>query len=626
MEFPPNFFVQSPHNQARHSTCLFCLCVISRSDWRSSKQSRHPLSISQSPALASRVRDILPDFSNTEEWMPASVCSNCRRHMSSLDVATAKTRLASIDAQQLARDCDGRSCDLCKKVRRGTLPVDVKADRAKRARKRKEAEELKELPPPTRRRPIYVTRHIVPPPVQFDERDVISEYRRTPKLSGRGVATMAKVYAENHAEDIAAGRLEVVSPAKARRIVTDYNRIFSGDFESKDCPFTQQSDGGAVMCRDAKTLMLKLVWILCRKPGDVLIIRIYADSGKGSFKLLCSFVFNDDPLVNPEAPEGARALHAARKEGVQDTGVLRVWCIGLLEGAKEDHDSVRWLFDTHESLCQLPEAFPYAMISLPLDHKMQNFATGIKGGGCRFPEVHTHWSQWPQHSKPEEERTVQTVLDDYEAREAAANEGRDSDPKNFHSVVRKPIKLLQALRHQPMMLSLPVAQLHETLGEAASIHKFFCEINDRLARRWLRELKIRPSDRHGRTAFDGKYSRALFSARAIEVLRRLVADFPCRSKGISLWSQKNIEFLLKVQLFSGRQELLELLVAAVEAYGFVIEEAMSQRLGQHYRTACEAYERAWELFGDKYEEVLRGRFWRRTRRRCCPVYHRPRSF
>lgn len=543
MEFPSGWFVLSPHNQARLSTCLFCFRVISRADWRSPND-RHVQCIGLSRALASHVNQRLPDFRNEEEWMPASMCPTCRRWWKSVDVTAAKQRLADAAAQQAAKECakgDGRLCDLCLKVHVGTTPVDVKAakaaqeaEEAARAAKRKASTELSPgLQEKKYKSKSYRvrTRRNDPPPVQFDERDVISEYRRVPGVSARGVAKFAEVFAENHAEDIANNRLQVISPTKARRLVTKFNTVFDGDFESKTCPFTRESDGGAVMCRDAKAFMLKLVWIVCRSPDDVLIIRIYADSGKGSFKLLFSFVFNDDPLVNPDAPEGARALHAARKEGVKDTGVLRVYCLGLLEGAQESHDSVRWLFDSHDSLCSLTDAFPHAMICLALDGKMQNKTMGLMDAGCRFPEVRTHWSPWEQHSKPHEERTVTSVIADYEAREAARREGRNDDPKLFHSVVAKPIKLLQSLAHQPTMVSLPVAQLHETLGEASSVVGFMQDLSSRHARQWLREMGVRPSDRHGRTSFDGKAARALFNAKSIDILRRLIAEIRLRAKG-----------------------------------------------------------------------------------------------
>lgn len=471
--------------------------------------------------------------------MPASVCLPCYHRRDAVDVSTAKARVSLASTSEGDADnciADDDPCDLCRKFLAQTEPVDVTAARKKRAAKRKQRNELLELPPPTRQKRIVTTRRIVTPPTVFDELDVLSTLRRVPGTSARGNAKFYRILAENHEGD----NVEIISEAKARRVATLSNKIFLDDFESKICPHTREADGGAVMCRDAVAFMRKLVWLVCRTPDDVFIIRIYADSGRGSFKLLCSFIFNDDPLVNPDAPPGARALHAARKEGVKDTGVLRVYCLGLLEGAKESHESVRWLFDSLESLCSLPEAFPNAIITLPLDHKMQNFATGIMEGGCRYPEVHTHWSPWPQHSRPDEARTVATINADYDAREAAANEGRDDDPKLFHNVVERPIKLLEALSRQPMDLTLPVAQLHESLGEATSIYKFLGQLNEKVRRLWLRELKIRPSDRQGRTAFDGNDARELFTAKAIDSLRRLVAENPCRGKGIGIAARKNL--------------------------------------------------------------------------------------
>lgn len=49
------------------------------------------------------------------------------------------------------------------------------------------------------------------------------------------------------------------------------------------------------------------------------------------------------------------------------------------------------------------------------------------------------------------------------------------------------------------------------------------------------------------------------------------------------------------------------MVAAIEAYGFVIDQAMGQRLGEHFRIACAAYVRAWDLFEAKYGEVFPNR-------------------
>lgn len=65
-----------------------------------------------------------------------------------------------------------------------------------------------------------------------------------------------------------------------------------------------------------------------------------------------------------------------------------------------------------------------------------------------------------------------------------------------------------------------------------------------------------------------------------------------------------IYFSLKQTMCLARQELLELLVACVEVYGFVIEQAMGDRVGEHFRTACDAYVQAWDMFDKKYEKAF----------------------
>lgn len=179
---------------------------------------------------------------------------------------------------------------------------------------------------------------------------------------------------------------------------------------------------------------------------------------------------------------------------------------------------------------------------------MQNFVEGIMQGGCRFPESHTHWSPWPPHSRPDEARTSATINADVDARETAATEGRN-DPKLFHNVVARPIKLLESLAHHPMDLTLPVAQLHESLGEVASIYKYLCDLKPKIAQLWLRAMGIRPAERQDHTGFDSNDSRELFTATSIDVLRRVVAEHPCRGKRICTYSSKNLDYFLKKNVF-----------------------------------------------------------------------------
>lgn len=63
---------------------------------------------------------------------------------------------------------------------------------------------------------------------------------------------------------------------------------------------------------------------------------------------------------------------------------------------------MRFLFDTHESLCDIPKWFYNLTVVCPVDMKMQNLMTGIMLGGARYSYAISHWSLWAEHSKPEE--------------------------------------------------------------------------------------------------------------------------------------------------------------------------------------------------------------------------------
>lgn len=72
--------------------------------------------------------------------------------------------------------------------------------------------------------------------------DLIPEFRGVPKVSARGVASFFTILAENHKCENA----EFISESKSRRTTTLFNKIFLEDFESKNCSYTRESDGGGL--------------------------------------------------------------------------------------------------------------------------------------------------------------------------------------------------------------------------------------------------------------------------------------------------------------------------------------------------------------------------------------------
>lgn len=57
-----------------------------------------------------------------------------------------------------------------------------------------------------------------------------------------------------------------------------------------------------------------------------------------------------------------------------------------------------------------------------------NFLPGITLGSARYPYPVSHWLQWDEHSKSDEERTIAGIIADNEARIEA-----DGDPIDYQS-------------------------------------------------------------------------------------------------------------------------------------------------------------------------------------------------
>lgn len=150
--------------------------------------------------------------------------------------------------------------------------------------------------------------------------------------------------------------------------------------------------------------------------------RLSADSGRNSLKLTMNISFNDDPLLYADAPPGARERHAARNEGLYDTGVERTYILVLIPGAPETPETVKWLWKVcrFSLLCRV---YPNAIVCSPNDIKMQNELCGIGDAGSRFPHIYNLYSQFRQFSRPDIERTVESIIGDNKAREEAISRG-----------------------------------------------------------------------------------------------------------------------------------------------------------------------------------------------------------
>lgn len=98
--------------------------LITRQAWRDTV-GKARLHIPDSGTLQKKVEHLLPGFDTDEHvWMPSSVCKNCRLRQKSSVVAEAVERLNTTkEKQQLARDCNGKMCDICRAVNGESVPA-----------------------------------------------------------------------------------------------------------------------------------------------------------------------------------------------------------------------------------------------------------------------------------------------------------------------------------------------------------------------------------------------------------------------------------------------------------------------------------------------------------------------
>ena len=81
---------------------------------------------------------------------------------------------------------------------------------------------------------------------------------------------------------------------------------------------------------------------------------------------------------------------------------LGVFTLGLIGGAYESIDSVRFLFNevNFKDLVDQCDAHGGSIV-IPVDMKMQALLLGLQNQSSRYPMPYDLWSQRAQHSKPD---------------------------------------------------------------------------------------------------------------------------------------------------------------------------------------------------------------------------------
>lgn len=566
--------------------------------WRSAATTRKTLFIPDNPKVAEQLEKFIPEYDKSNKWFPTSVCESCHRYFSpSYSNKSDKIKIASelLDFTQNRRSpalmtlCETSGvCLICNNS--NAAPV------CKPKEMQTSEHEFKSLPPPTRAKRHFYTS--TQSPSKDSGNLVCDDYLamgRSQNASGRQVA--AAVGAMRNRESDGLTTVSSPNPHTFRKLHSELNNTFAAEFHTIECPELEgKIDGSAIKCKDLRDFLLKVIWIRGRAVSDVAYIKVNADDGRGSLKLMIQILFTDDPLLT-ELPEETRREYADENNGYLDSGVNGVYIVVLIPGCDETFASVRFMFNSlnFEDVC---ETFPNAQIVLPVDMKMQNKTCGIQGHSARYPLVYNHWSQRAEYSKPDEIRTAQTISDSNKAR----LNSKDDNPINFHSVAEYPIHLLSILPEKNLIQVLVPCQLHLLLGITKSLVTFLQILDRELLDNWLFTIKVKRDPRHGPDSTDFKGNECRKIIHSTDQLEMLIPEQHRKEPRVSTRISKSASSVdtKSNQDPVNKYKLIRLLIKCMISFSNVVSFTMRPSLNPQWSEAIDQFSDDFDVFSTPY--------------------------
>lgn len=179
---------------------------------------------------------------------------------------------------------------------------------------------------------------------------------------------------------------------------------------------------------------------------------------------------------------------------------------------------------------KLEDLFPNARSTVVVDLKMAHLILGLRGSAARFGCIYCLWSRWPEHSCPEQKRTIPLMT--AEAAGAAAKlealreKKPDKKPKlnadDFYSSSGEPPMRITTL-WKDIDVSLPIPTLHTMLGVVPIFFNDLRRFDEARAIRWLKDANVSLNRAHASSDFIGPECRRLLHA-----VHRLESTVPQR--------------------------------------------------------------------------------------------------
>ncbi len=171
--------------------------------------------------------------------------------------------------------------------------------------------------------------------------------------------------------------------------------------EEKDIPLCSHCPHEVSYCNDVPKFVADYVTARGRTADEVALIKIGADGGGASLKVMLQLLFDDDHLLQQPPGVGVRRM---RRGEFKDSGVRRVLIIAVAPKCSESYHNVNAIM-TKLRLETLRDLFTKARICYAVDLKMALVLLGLKCSGSRFACPYCMFSRWKAHSCSHQKRT-----------------------------------------------------------------------------------------------------------------------------------------------------------------------------------------------------------------------------
>jgi len=134
---------------------------------------------------------------------------------------------------------------------------------------------------------------------------------------------------------------------------------------------------------------------------------------------------------------------------------------------------------------------------------MAQFLLGKRASSARYACLFCLFSDNPNHSHPDVERSIATLTAESVAAAVAVREGRVLHPGDYNSSAGTPIPTFIADSQQHLKELFPIAQLHMFLSGVATFIDEARRVDRHITDTFLLRLNVLSNKKHGFTDFSG---------------------------------------------------------------------------------------------------------------------------